>query len=136
MFLLNSNTLTRLVKGFLGVNAKPTIDIYNGPMPVVDDSFVWNVASYASSLLVRFPANTGIVTGVHPGILQISSNWNPVNATATGTAAWFAMYIGNKAIIGDITDQGPQIAPLYINSVNIASGSPVSLIQLSIKLNN
>jgi hypothetical protein len=133
---MNNVALTLMAQTVCGPNsAKVTLEIYSGTMPVVTENYAYAATNHASQLLAKFAQNTTYLTGVSPGIARLTSPWSPVNATATGTATWFAIYgQGNVAVIGSVTDAGPNIAPVYINSLNIVAGSPVNLIQFGLKL--
>ena len=126
MIAMNNVALTRLAGGF---GTTFTLEIYSGAMPTT-----YVQANAQSQLLAKTPSSVSF-SSTSPGIFKNTAAIPAFNATATGTATWFAIYNGaNNYIMGDLTDAGPNIAPLYINSVNLVSGSPVNVIQFGIKL--
>lgn len=133
MIAMNNVMLNQLAFGMqLGVNSPATIDIYSGAMPTVISSSTWSAATYSSQLLCRVSTTVASATTTSPGIIRLPALYN-TNATATGTATWFSWYLNGNAIIGTVTDTGPNIAPMYINNVNLVSGTVVNVIQVGFK---
>ncbi len=115
------------------------IQIYKGTMPL--DANDWT--SGGADLLVEFTQlklTQAITQGdVQSMIFSQTPNPNPVNATATGTAAWYAMY--NTApgtpgpMLGDVSVFGGT-ATLQLDSVSITNGNPVTIKHFGVRLQN
>lgn len=133
ILLFNNAALTTVALNLL--TGATTLAIYSGTMPTINNANTFTLANHTAQLLVSFPNVS--YTSASPGILRSNLASAQVNATSTGTATWFAWYVAattTVAIVGSISDVGPNIAPVYVNSVNMVSGAPVNLIQFGIKL--
>lgn len=115
-----------------GPGPTSTLDVYGGTIPTVGASSSFTASTYASQLLARFTVSS-YASNPSTGICKLPAV-NPVNATATGTVTWFAWYTAGTCIIGSVSDVGPNIAPMYINSINLVAGSQSNVIQVGFKL--
>ena len=140
--ICNKQVLTAMITALLPSAENPsiTLDIHSGVMPNVTSTYVFSspaATKLASWTMYPGRYNAGFVA-VSPGIAQLPGKPGPATAIGTGTATWFAVYgyIGGyySAVIGSVTDQGLNIAPAYIDNVNIVSGQPVNLIHFGFKL--
>lgn len=116
------------------------IEVYKGIMPA--DANDWTSAGSSADLLVtfnNFKLTQTITQGDVQAMIFSQTPNNPVNATATGTAAWYAMFsdgVGNKGpILGDVTVFGGT-GTLQLDSVAITSGNPVTIKHWGIRLQN
>ena len=120
------------------------IEIYSGSMPAdADDWFPgYGGSPGAGSPLVQllatfnnFTIDTDNTRNVQRVVL--TTNYTPrpstVNATATGTAAWYAMYdsgqeaVGWGGLLGDVSLSGGN-GSLHLDSLSLVAGQPVQLL--------
>jgi hypothetical protein len=110
-----------------------------------DDANDWVVGGPGSpsDLLVTFGeftivnANFFLAGGadIQSTIFRVKPSPNPVNATATGTAAWYAMYDNTDtedAFLGEVTGPGGT-GTLRLDNVSLTSGNPVTVTHWGIK---
>lgn len=107
--------------------------IYQGTPPTDADDYT--VAGSSSDLLATFNDFTLTQSANNYAMLTFNQAPNPstVNASATGTAAWFAVNVSDdttKTIIGDVTDETGN-GSVRLDSVSLTSGNPVSIVNLT-----
>jgi len=128
------DAMTEGLEGWMTTsNTQNYLEIYSGTM--IDDPDDWVVGGVGSptGLLVTFSnfrAIHGYSTDVQALYFQagLTPNPNPVNASATGTAAWYAMYTLSRAepLIGEVTVTGGT-GTLQLDSLSLTSGNPVTI---------
>jgi hypothetical protein len=141
------HALARGMSAFLSTTiANNKIKIYKGTMPT--DANDWNKDGYGSpadeDLLVTFSnfkidaANTQNVANDVQSVIFVTAGKpspNPVNATATGTAAWYAMYDDaafDGVLIGEVSATGGT-GTLRLDSVSLTSGNPVTITHFGLR---
>lgn len=125
--LTNNNYVRQLARGLNGIDSTTGSNnkfiIFKGTMP--SNLTNWVEADNSSDKLAEF---SGFVFGQSGARVIITSIPDPVNATATGTAAWFAWYRSDSVIkyfFGDVTAIAGTGA-LHLDSVSLTSGNPVT----------
>lgn len=122
------------------------IEIYSGTMMSEADDWVVGGPGSPSNLLVTFsnfrPLNAPGVNATYDVQAVIFSstqkpNPNPVNATATGTAGWYAMYDSaaeDGVLLGEVSVTGGT-GTLQLDSVSLTSGNPVTITHWGLRFN-
>lgn len=138
---VNASFINQLFNSFLNSNvlgANPKLEIFKGEIPEVDGNFVFNSANYTADKLAQ-------LNGFNLQILNRTIRFGtappaPINATATGTASWFALsnsssptYAGN-AILGTITNQIDGTGVLILENVNLIQDVPFNTIEIGIRV--
>lgn len=108
------------------------LDIFSGTIPDVDVNYTFTATNYSAQKLVGY-TNTQFSLQNVSGVLRFNIMPPQINATASGTATWFALYNGTSAVIGTITDQTDGTGVLLLQSTNIVSGSPVNVLELGVR---
>ena len=145
------HALARGMGGWLSTSAPVNkIEIYSGDMPAdADDWFPGyggspGTGSPLVQLLATFStfriddANDQIAgADVQSVIFQPSAKPtpNPVNATATGTASWYAMYDSSRVdrvLIGEVSN-GAGTGTLRLDSVSLTASSPVTITHFGVR---
>jgi len=111
-----------------------TLNIYQGTIPT--DVNAWTAASTSADLLASFTsfymAGIPTIPSVEDGgfvRLQVTPSTNPVNASASGTATWFALYTTNNWngwVLGDVS-LTTGTAMVRLDSLTLTVGNPVTL---------
>jgi len=126
------------------------IEIYSGAMPADADDWFSGYPGSPTQLLATFNdfrIEDDVSIDMQNVVFKSDSPPNPgtVNASATGTAAWYAMYdIGQVAtwgaILGDVSVSGPAGgsppggASMHLDSLNLVQGQPVQLLHWGIRV--
>jgi len=119
--------VTAMVNNF-DATSELVVQLYKGIAPTPPVSFL--LANHTVDQLATFTSGSLIEANT-----RIAFNVFPPNATAsaTGTAAWFAMYNAvapTRAIIGDVSAPNGTSA-LWIDDINIILGNPVAIVDFS-----
>lgn len=125
------------------------LSIYSGTIPTVDNTYVWNPANYAAQMLYQkagittktissqtLPSNSTNITNFVSGVTLSAAIAN-VLATGTGTATWYAIHNGSAnqpVIIGSCTSEATATDTMLLNTTNLVSGLPFTVLDLTIKL--
>lgn len=124
------------------------LSIYSGTIPTVDSAYVWNPSNYTAQLLHQrgpiaikqitstvIPANSNGVSSYNSGITLTAALTNLI-PTKTGVATWYAFHNGSAnqpVIIGSCTDVPTATDTMLLNNVNLVTGSPFTVLDLTIK---
>jgi len=104
------------------------LEIYKGTMPADPDTWT----SGGTDLLATFTSYRFYESdSLDPQglFMYIPPTVNPVNATATGTAAWFAHYVNFGSfgwMLGDVSTTAGTAA-VRLDSLSLTAGNPVTL---------
>ena len=105
------------------------LTVYSGTPPTVDNNFVFATANYTGQQLGTMTVACQTVNGA----IVFKTTPATTNATATGTATWFALHNGSTtAILASVGGSG-SVSPLQLQSVDLVQGQPIAPVQLSVQ---
>ncbi len=125
------------------------IEIYSGTMPADADDWVPGGGGSPIDLLATFNdfdsaqnTQTNYVVSVKQTVFKTDKSPNPgtLNATLTGTAAWYAMYdsisyLTTGVLLGDVSLSGGN-GSMHLDSLDLVAGQPVQLLHWGIEFTN
>jgi hypothetical protein len=137
------------LSGFMGpAQADNRIEIYSGTMPSDANDWVQGGDGSPANLLVTFSTfriQQHLAPLAAPEIdvqeAVFTTDFTPdpgtVNASATGTAAWYAMYdvgqvAGWGALLGNISLSGGN-GSMHLDSLSLVIGQPVQLLHWGVR---
>lgn len=133
---VNQNFLNSFLGGHanaLQLGSTPKLEIFSGVMPEVTDSFSFAPANYSAQRLGL--AGTLTLQTVN-GAIRFNQIPAAFNGTASGVAAWFALYnssTASRCIIGTITSAADGTGVLLLENVNVVSGQPIVVTDLGVR---
>lgn len=121
--------------GVDGTASNNRLIVYKGTLPA--DADAYSVATYTADELVTF---SGTFTLVHnwsfdPPFVTFGVSPTVTNASATGTAAWYAIYNTSqptRVLLGEVSTSAVGTGTLFLDDVNIVSGNPVTAVSFGI----
>lgn len=130
MSLVMNSTVRDQMRGALLNGMAGGLYIYKGTLPGELQNF--DPSNYTADLLVQFSVYT-LSNNTSLNLIEMTSH-TPVNASATGTATWWAASNGVNGVYGDVTDEFGD-GTLRLDDVNIISGNLITIQNLNIGMN-